>query len=179
MNAPIRRYGLLAVYREPEPLVAAAAELKRRGQADLDAFTPFPVADLDDVLGADSSALPWIVLAGGILGALAAYLLVLYSVEIDYPINVGGRPLNAWPAYLVLAFEGGILGAALAGFVGMLALNRLPTYYHPVFNASIFTFAKGDRFYLLVRDEGRGPDETVVREVLDGYGAIAIEEVAP
>jgi hypothetical protein len=178
MSAPAKRYGLLGVYREPEPLVVAAAELKRRGNARLDAFTPFPVAALADILEADSSLVPWIVLAGGILGALAVYLLILYSVEIDYPINVGGRPLNAWPAYIVLAFEGGILGAALAGFVGMLALNRLPAYYHPVFNAPAFTFAKGDRFYLLVRQEGPELDEAGVREVLSASGAVAIEEVA-
>jgi hypothetical protein len=79
----------------------------------------------------------------------------------------------------VLAFEGGILGAALAGFVAMLALNRLPAYYHPVFNAPAFTFAKGDRFYLLVRREGPELDEAGVREVLSASGAVAIEEVAP
>jgi hypothetical protein len=179
MSTPARRSGLLGVYREPEPLVAAAAELKRRGNSHLDAFTPFPVADLEDILGAESSSVPWIVLAGGILGALAVYLLILYSVEIDYPINVGGRPLNAWPAYVVLAFEGGILGAALAGFVGMLALNRLPAYYDPVFNAPAFTFAKGDRFYLLVRRQGAELDDAAIREVLNASGAVAIEEVVP
>ncbi len=179
MSMSPRRYGLLAVYGEPEPLVTAAAALKRRGDSHLDAFTPFPVADLEDVLGAEATALPWIVLAGAILGALAAYLLVLYSVEIDYPINVGGRPLNAWPAYLVLAFEGGILGAALAGFVGMLALNRLPAYYDPIFNAPAFTFARGDRFYLLVRQRGRELDEAAIRDVLAASGAVAIEEVVP
>jgi len=172
-----RSHGLLGTYREPEPLVAAAVALKRRGFSQLDAFTPFPVPDLDEALAADDGHLPLVVLAGGIIGAIAAYLLILYSVELDYPINVGGRPLDAWPAYVVIAFEAGILGAALAGFVGMLAGNRLPTYYHPVFNVRDFTFARGDRFYLLVRRQDALFDDAVIREQLAASGALAIEEV--
>lgn len=176
MSAPDRIYGMLGVYREPEQLIEAAAEMKRRGYSRLDAFTPFPVPELADVLAADAKQIPWIVLAGGALGALGAYLLILYSVEIDYPIDVGGRPLDAWPAYLVIAFEGGILGASLAGFVGMLAVNHLPTYYHPIFNAPHFTFAKGDRFYLLVLREDPLFDERAIRETLAHSGAVMIEE---
>lgn len=179
MTAPAGIYGLIGVYREPEPLVAAARELRRRGYSRLDGFTPFPVTDLEDVLGVRAARLPWIVLAGGLAGALAAYFLILYSVEIDYPVNVGGRPLNAWPAYVVIAFEGGMLGAALAGFVGMLALNRLPTYYHPVFNAPSFTFAKGDRFYLLVQRSDPKFHDAELRDLLRSAGAWRIEEVAP
>jgi hypothetical protein len=170
-------YGVIGAYREPEPLVAAARRLRAAGICDLDAFTPFPVPELDEVLDARAGALPWLVLAGGILGALAAYGLVLYSVGVDYPINVGGRPLNAWPAYLVLAFEGGVLGSALAGFVGMLALSGLPLYYHPVFNAPHFTFAREDRFYLLVRRSDVHFAEA--GELLRRSGAMVVEEVPP
>jgi hypothetical protein len=171
-------YGILAGYAEPEPMVAAARKLRSLGFTELDAFTPFPVEEMDDVLQTRSSTLPWIVLAGAIVGAVAAYALILYSVEIDYPINVGGRPLNAWPAYAVLAFEGGILGASLAGFAGMLALNRLPTYYHPVFNAPSFTFARDDRFFLLVRCIDPAFNRAEIGDRLKASGAILIEDVA-
>jgi hypothetical protein len=171
-------YGVLAVFAEPEPLVAAAGEVTRRGYPIADALTPFPVPDLEKLLDARAGYLPWIVVAGGVLGALATYALILYSVTVDYPINVGGRPLNAWPPYLVLAFEGGILGAALAGFFGMLILNRLPAYYHPVFNAESFTFAKGDRFYLLMRP-APADDAEGLRAILAACGAIAVEAVEP
>ena len=170
-------YGLLGVFGEPEPLVAAAVALRAEGYVRLDAFTPYPVPELDEPLQTRERPLPWIVLAGGLLGAIAAYALILYSVEIDYPINVGGRPLDAWPAYLVLAFEGGVLGASLGGFLGMLALNRLPTYYHPIFNAPSFTFAKGDRFYLLIRHDDPRFDAASVQEILGAHHAISVEEV--
>lgn len=172
-----KQYGIVGVYREPEPLVAATQELRRLGLGDLDAFTPFPVPELDAILGITAHKLPWITLAGGIAGALLAYGLALYSVEIDYPVNVGGRALNAWPAYTVLAFEGGILGAALAAFLGMLIVNRLPLYYHPIFNARGFSFAKGDKFYLLVKPNSSPLQVAAIREALAATGAIAIEDV--
>jgi hypothetical protein len=170
-------HGVLAAFCEPEPLTAAAADLRRQGFAELDAFTPYPVPELDDILGATAGPLPWIVLAGGVFGAAAAYGLILYSVLIDYPINVGGRPLDAWPAFLVLAFEGGILGAALAAFIGMLALNRLPTYHHPVFDAASFTFARDDRFYLLVRGGDPRFAEPSLAEHLRAAGAVSVETI--
>jgi hypothetical protein len=173
------RGNLLAIFAEPEPLLATARDLKQRGARLLDAFTPFPVPGLDDVLDARASWLPWIVLAGGILGAVAAYGLILYSVLVDYPINVGGRPLNAWPAYVVLAFEGGILGAALAGFFAMLVLNRLPTYHHAIFDAPGFSFGGEDRFYLLVAADGDGPAESTIRKAAKTAGALVVERVPP
>lgn len=172
-------YGVLGVFREPEPLTRAAEELARRGYSQLDALTPYPVPELDPILHTSAGRLPGITLASGLLGALAAYALILYSTEIDYPINVGGRALNAWPAYLVIAFEAGILGAALAAFFGMLVLNRLPTYYHPVFNAESFSLAKGDRFCLLVRRDDPKFRAAAIRRIFRSNGAIAIERVEP
>src|SRR5690606_28369744 len=106
-----------------------------------------------------------------------AYGLILYSVEIDYPLNVGGRPLHSWPAYTVIAFEAAILGAAVAGFIGMIVANGLPRYYHPVFNADIFSFAKGGGFYLLVEtaDPHFGKDATKAQ--LRRLGAASVAEV--
>ena len=177
MSRARQGYGLIGIFHEPEPLTKAAEELARRGYSHLDALTPYPVPELDPILGTNARRVPWIVLAGGILGAVAAYALILYSVEIDYPINVGGRGLNAWPAYLVLAFEGGILGAALSGFLGMVVLNGLPTYYHPVFNAQNFSLAKGDCFCLVVRCDDPKFRAAPILKVFEDHGAIAVEEV--
>jgi hypothetical protein len=180
MSASLRRpVGLLATFREPEPLTHALEALHADGYSRLDALTPFPVPDLAGVLRLRPTRLPLAMLLGGLAGALAALALIYYSVEIDYPINVGGRPLNSWPAYLVLAFEGGILGAALTGFFGMLAGCRLPTYYHPLFNARGFTFADDDRFFLFVGCDDPRFRDVETREQLAALGAVAIEAVKP
>jgi hypothetical protein len=178
MNGKPPPYGAMATFATPERLLAAVRDLRGRGFSRLDAFSPFPVEGLPAALGIRPTRLPYAVLAGGIAGALAAYLLILYSVEINYPINVGGRPLDSWPAYLVLAFEGGILGAALAGFVGLIRANGLQ-YYHPVFNVSDFSYGTGGRFHLLVEAADPLFRPAATRRLLAELGADHVEMVRP
>jgi hypothetical protein len=144
----------------------------------MDAYSPYAVDGLaQEVLGMRRTRLPRVVLVGAILGFVLVYALILYSVEIDYPIDVGGRPLHSWPAFLVIAFEAGILGAALAGFFGMLAANGLPQYHHPVFDAETFTFARGGKFYLLVEAADPKFRKAVTKGQLTRLGADSVEEV--
>lgn len=170
-------YGVLAAFADADRLRDAARAMRERGYRRMDAYSPYPVEGLEEILGMPRTTLPWIVLAGAILGGVFAYALILYSVEIDYPLNVGGRPLHSWPAYTVIAFEAAILGAAVAGFIGMIVANGLPRYYHPVFNADIFSFARGGNFYLLVEatDPHFGKDATKAQ--LRRLGAASVAEV--
>ncbi|MGX7871547.1 DUF3341 domain-containing protein [Mesorhizobium sp. ORM6] len=170
-------YGLMAVFADPEALVEAARCMRERGYRRMDAFSPFPMKELDGILEIGTTRLPWAVLSGGIIGAALVYALIWYSVEIDYPINVGGRPLHSWPPFVVIAFEAGILGAAFAGFLGMLAANGLPCYHHPVFNAESFTYARGGRFYLLIEATDPKYRKGVTKGQLTRLGAKIVEEV--
>jgi hypothetical protein len=170
-------HGVIAAFTDAERLADAARAMRERGYRRMDAYSPYPVDGLADILGMRKTKLPLVVLAGGIIGGLFAYALILYSVEIDYPLDVGGRPLHSWPAFTVIAFEAAILGAAIAGFVGMIVANGLPRYYHPVFNAEMFSFAKGGNFYLLVEaaDPNFGKDATKAQ--LRRLGATSVAEV--
>jgi hypothetical protein len=170
-------YGIVATFAGPEALMDAARTMHARGYRQMDAFSPFPIKGLADALGMKKSRLAWVVLAGGAAGAVLAYGLIVYSVEIDYPINVGGRPLHSWPAFIVIAFEAGILGAALAGFLGMLAANGLPRFHHPVFNAPSFTYAQGGGFYLLIETADPRFRKGVTKGQLTRLGAQTVEEV--
>ncbi len=170
-------YGVIAAFADPDGLMEAARSMRARGYSRMDGFSPFQVEGLAEVLGARKSRLPRIVLAGAVAGAAVAYGLILYSVEIDYPINVGGRPLHSWPAFVIIAFEAAILGAALAGFLGMLIANGLPRYYHPVFNAGSFTYAQGGKFYLLVEAADPKFRKAVTKGQLTRLGAETVEEV--
>jgi hypothetical protein len=170
---------MMAVFTTPEALGKAAERLRSRGFTRLDAFTPFPVEGLAETLGYRGSAVPWIVFAGGVIGCTFLFGLETYSVLVNYPVNVGGRPLFSWPAFMIPAFEIGILGASLFGFFGMLALNRLPKLYHPVFNVARFTFAGDDRFYLLVTSDDPLYDKAKLRRMLRALEAEAVEEVEP
>ncbi|MEX2615238.1 MAG: DUF3341 domain-containing protein [Alphaproteobacteria bacterium] len=171
-------YGLLGEFPDPETLTSAARRMRESGYRRMDAFSPFPIDGLAAALGMRKTRLPWVVLAGGVIGAAATYGLVWYSLAIDYPINVGGRPLHAWTPFVVLAFEGGILGAGLSAFFGMLAANGQPEYYHPVFNAKKFSYARGGGFFLLVEAADPRFDRAEVARNLAAVEAISIEEIA-
>ncbi|MCA0048178.1 DUF3341 domain-containing protein [Mesorhizobium sp. B283B1A] len=170
-------YGVIAAFADPDALSEAALTMRDKGYRRMDAFSPFEVRGLADSLGMRKTRLPWAVLAGAVAGAVFVYTLILYSVEVDFPINVGGRPLHSWPPFTVIAFEAAILGAALAGFGGMLWANGLPRYHHPVFNAKSFTYAGGGKFYLLVEATDPKYRKGITKAQLTRLGAVTVEEV--
>jgi Protein of unknown function (DUF3341) len=153
LNKPV--YGLMAEFENPTALVAAVRAAREKGYRRLDAYTPFPIEELTDALHLHHNKLPLIVLIGGILGGLTGYLLQYYVTVFDFPINVGGRPLHSWPAYIVITFELTILFAAIFTVLGLLALCGLPMPYHPVFNVPRFALASRNRFFLCI--EARDP----------------------
>jgi hypothetical protein len=143
-------YGLMAEFDSPDALVAAVRQARQAGYRKMDAYTPFPVEELNDALELGRSRVPLIVLVGGILGAALGYFMQYYIAVVDYPVNIGGRPLHSWPAFIPVTFEMTVLVAGLFAVLGMLALNGLPMPYHPVFNVPGFTLASQDRFFLCI-----------------------------
>jgi hypothetical protein len=170
-------YGLLAEFETPEELLEAVKRARAQGYSRLEAYSPFPVEGLADALGFRARALPFIALAGGALGGIGTYLIQWYLNAVNYPLNVGGRPLNAWPAFAVPAYEVAILGIFLAVFFGLLVLNRLPRLHHPIFNAARFHRVTVDRFFLAVRSEEPRFDPEATRALLERLGARVVEEV--
>lgn len=148
-------YGLMAEFHTPEELVAAARRTAEAGYSRFDAYSPFPVEPLDDIVPSRGPYLPLLVLAGGTLGAIVGFGLQYYVSVIYYPINVGGRPFYSWPSFIPVTFEVTVLFAALTAVIGMLALNGLPLPYHPVFNVRRFAMASNDRFFICI--EARDP----------------------
>lgn len=170
-------YGLLAEFDTPDDLVVATRRAHEAGYRKVEAYSPFPIEGLADALDFGRTRVPLIVLIGGVLGGITGYLLQYYVAVVSYPINVGGRPLNSWPAFVPVTFEMTILGAALFAVVGMLALNGLPMPYHPVFNVPAFGRATRDRFFLCIEagDPGFHPEGT--RRFLESLGPREVSDV--
>jgi hypothetical protein len=145
----------MAEFEDPNALVAATYRAHAEGYRRMDAYSPFPVEDLHEALGSHHTRLPLVVLLGGVIGCLGGYGLQYWTNAVAYPLNVAGKPFNAWPMFIPVTFECTILGAALAAVLGMLALNGLPMPYHPVFNVPRFALASRNRFFLCI--EARDP----------------------
>jgi hypothetical protein len=176
-NAPLI-YGLMAEFDDPNALVAATERAHHEGYRRMDAYSPFPIEELHKALGARRTRLPLLVLIGGLVGCLGGYLLQYWASAIAYPVNVGGRPLHSWPAFIPVTFECTILAAALSAVLGMLALNGLPMPYHPVFNVARFALASRNRFFLCIEAKDPKFDLEATRRFLETLGPRGVATVA-
>ena len=172
-----RLYGLMAEFDDPAAVVAATRHAYAAGYRQMDAFSPYPIEELHHALGVHGNRLPLAVLIGGIVGGLGGYLLEYWSSTIAYPLNVGGRPLHSWPAFIPVAFETTVLFAALSAVVGMIVANGLPMPYHPVFNVPEFEWASRDGFFLCIEATDPEFDADATRRFLQSLGAKKVREV--
>lgn len=169
-------YGLLAEFDRAEALVEATKAAREHGYACIEGFSPFPIPEMAEAIGFSDSRVPLACLLGGIAGGTGGFLMQVYA-NLDFPLNVGGRPLIPPEAFALITFELTVLGAVLAAIGTMFVLNRLPRLNHPIFEAERFHLASSNRFFLLVQSNDPKFDEAAVRRFLMGLRPVSI--VAP
>jgi len=170
-------FGIVAEFAEPEELVAAAREATEEGYDRVEAYSPFPMEELPEALAMRSTRLPFIVLMGAVLGGVGGFALQYWSSVEQYPLNVGGRPLNSWPLFVPVTFECIVLAASLFCVLGMLALNGLPRPHHPLFDSPGFDRASSDRFFLCIQARDARFDRRAVREFLESLNPLQVNDV--
>jgi hypothetical protein len=171
--------GLLAEFGTPDALLAATKQAKASGFHCIDTFSPFPIEGMAEVLALTRDhRIGWITIAGGLFGILSMLAIQLF-VNVNYPIEVGGRPLFAWPAFAVVDFEIMILCAVTFAVAGMLIINRLPKLHHPLFGTPRFGLASADRFFLYIDATDPKFDLPDTRTYLGSLGAWTVELVRP
>jgi len=170
-------YGLLAEFPHVDRLVRACRATREAGYRNMDAYTPFPSEEVIEALGFRRTRLPLLVLIGGLIGCLGGFALQSYAMGVSYPLNVGGRALWSWPAFIPVTFELTVLAAAGTAVLGMLALNGLPQPYHPLFHIERFASASRDRLFLCI--EARDPlfDVAKTRQFLESLEPTYCTEV--
>ncbi len=171
-------FGLLAEFDSATAIVEGARRAREAGFTKVDAYTPFPIHELDAALRLPRTKLPWLVLGGGLAGMLGGFALQYWASVIAYPLNIGGRPMASWPAFIIPAFEMTILFAALTAVFGMIALNGLPRPSHPVFNVTAFGNASGDRFFLSIETDDPKFDQAGTRRFLENLHPLGVSDIA-
>lgn len=164
---------LVAEFAEPEPMLEAAKALSEEGWR-VELHSPFPVKGMKEALGFRERAVPHAFVIGGIAGAAGGFLIQAYA-NWAFPLDVGGRPLIAVPAFMMIVFELMVLGSVLTGLATMFARNRLPRLHHPLFDAERFHLASDDRFFVSLLLDGR--DEGEARAAIERMGPASVEKV--
>jgi hypothetical protein len=174
---PKRLWGYLVEFETVDTLMSAAERMRDAGFTRWDCHTPFPLHGLNDAMGLRPTRLPWLVFGAGLTGAAFGLALQYYTNAFDYPLVISGKPIFSLPANIPVMFEMTILFAAIASFIGMLALNNLPQWYHALFTNRRFRRTTADRFFVSVeaRDVRFNPVQT--RLFLESLGGGAVEEV--
>lgn len=170
-------YGLLAEYDSASGIYSACEKVRDAGYKKWDACTPFCVHNLDKAMGVKPSFLPWIVLVMGITGGVSAMAFMLWTSVADYPLNIGGKPLWSVPAYIPITFEVTVLFSCLTACFGMFAINRLPTWHHPLFESERFKKVTDDKFFIVIEAGDANFDLAATRSLLESSGAAHVEEV--
>ena len=172
-----RLYGLLAGFETPEAIDRAVRRARSAGYTEIRTYSPFPLHETHEVLGRGGLPVAVIAVLAGLFGACLQYFAQYWMNAIDWPLNVGGRPLNSWPAFIPPTLIVGMLWAAAAAQIGMLALCRLPRLHHPLFAVPGFERASVDRFFLCIRADDQRFDEAATREFLDALAPVTVQEV--
>jgi hypothetical protein len=177
-SAPSGIYGVMAEFDTPTELVQATNAAAAQGYHKMDAYSPFPIEELNHPLHLHRNKLPLIVLIGGIIGGLTGFLLQWYITVYNFPTNIGGRPLFSWPMYIVITFELTVLFASIAATFGLLGLCGFPLPYHPVFNVPRFSLATRNGFFLCIEADDPLFDLDKTKSFLNGLDPKEVSEVA-
>jgi hypothetical protein len=169
-------FGLLAEFDEASKLMAGVRAARDKGYGRMDAYSPYPVEGLAEIMGMRDRRVPLLCLAGGALGAATGLGMQFYT-NAAYPIDIGGRPLFALPAFMLITFELAVLGAVGFAILGMLVLNHLPRLHHPVFDVDDFRLASDDRFFLVIFSDDPRFDLRRTRGFLRGLQPVRVERV--
>lgn len=170
-------YGLVAEFLSADDLVKAASRSREAGYRKFDAYSPFPIHGLAEAMHFNDPRIPWLAFFGGLTGAALGFGFQYFFAVVDYPWNVGGRPLNSWPQFIPITFESTVLMTGLTTFVSQFALNGMPRLHHPIFNTPHFERASQDRFFLCIEKKDARYDAEATATFLRGLGAVNVSEV--
>ncbi|MFN7139139.1 MAG: DUF3341 domain-containing protein [Limisphaerales bacterium] len=170
-------HALLAEFDTPADVMHAAEKIRDKGFTRWDVYTPFPIHGMDAAMGLGNSKVGWFAFVGGVAGYTSGMLMIWWMNAIDYPIIVGGKPMFSPFGAFPPSYELTILFGAFGAILGMLALNRLPRWYNPLFKHRRFAKVTHDKFFIVIETTDPKYSEAEIRKLLESAGSKHIELV--
>ena len=170
-------WGISIEFEDTDKLIEAARAIRKAGYTRVDAYTPMPVEGLSEAIGFRNKQMPALMFCGAVFGGSLGYFMQWFANTQSYILNLGGRPYHSWPNFIVITFEMTILFSALTGVFGMLALNGLPTLYHPIYNTPGFDRASQDRFFIAVESRDKNFEFDKTMALMQSFGALNVAVV--
>src|SRR5258708_24219344 len=78
-------YGLMAEFETPGQLVAAARKTREAGFRNFDAYSPYPIHELDDAMDLHDNRVSTCTFIGGVLGAIGGFRLLCCGLLSSWP----------------------------------------------------------------------------------------------
>lgn len=171
------QFGLLAEFENPNALLAAAKKMNHEGYKNYDCHSPFPIHGMDGAMGLKRSPLGFIVFFFAAGALLAGVALEWWTSAVDYPIVISGKPFFSYQAYGPVAFAIMVLIGSFTSLIGMIVLNKLPKFYHPLFNSTRFEKVMDDGFFVSLSAEDEKFDIEKSKSFLEEIGGKNIEVI--
>lgn len=172
-----KTWGVMGEFAGPTELLEACMSIRDAGWRKWDAYAPFPVHGLEVAMGLKPSRVSAIVLLGAMCGVGGGFGLQYWTSAIAYPMVVHGKPFGAWEPFTPVTFELGVLLASFGAIFGMLTLNVLPRWHHPLFKKDRFLKVSDDRFVIALEARDAKFDVEGAKRLLKQAGASNIDTV--
>ncbi|GJM19081.1 MAG: hypothetical protein DHS20C14_12940 [Phycisphaeraceae bacterium] len=170
-----RIYGVVAEFADPPAVYHAAEKFRDAGYTKWDVYSPFPVHGIEEAMGIKRTILPVAAFGAAMTGVAGALLMQYFMNDWDYQFIVQGKPTSAWEPFIPITFEMGVLATAFTCIGGMLMLNGLPRWHHPLFNSERFLKVSDDRLIIAVEAADPKFDPDATRRLLEETGGTHIE----
>lgn len=160
-------FAFSALFNSPDAIIAAAKKVASKGFTKWDVNTPYPVHGMDDAMNMKPSKLGFVTMFFGLAGIGIALLFMWWTLSVDYPLVIGGKPYFALPAFIPVTFEVTVLMATVSTVVSMFAIFfGLPDNAHPLHDTEYMKKVSCDHYGIIIETSDPNYNETEVASLL-------------
>ncbi len=166
--------GMAAIFLKESQVLKAAALTRESGFVKFDAISPYPIHGMEEACGIKRSTIPYVTFGAGVLGLGLALALVYYTSVINWPINVGGKPMFSLPAFIPIMFELTVLFAALCSVGALFFHAKMPKIDPPTIDKDLTSH----KFAIFIPENDIGYNEDRITRMMNELGAAEVKKVA-